>query len=102
MDTIILHSTPARELRDMIGAILEEKLQQFKPPQQVPAIPKGEYLSRRDVCDQLKISPATLHYWTKAGTLQGYRIGGRVLYKTGEVDTALREMANVKNQKRRA
>jgi excisionase family DNA binding protein len=103
MDTaIILHSTPTAELRAMIGDVFREELRKFQPAPQAPNQQNSEYLSRREVCDKLKISPATLHYWTKAGTLQGYRIGGRVLYKTVEVDTALRQMANVKNQKRRA
>jgi len=41
---------------------------------------------------------ATLHYWTKDGILQGYRIGGRVLYKAAEVVDSLHEIAGFKGK----
>ena len=101
-ETIILHSTPISELRTMIGDVMREEFRKFKPETQASPQIKGEYLSRREVCEKLKISSATLYYWTKAGTLQGYQIGSRVLYKTVEVEEALCQMANIKNQRRRA
>lgn len=99
---IILHSTPIPELRAMIGEVIEEKLNCFKPSTTNPPRSDKEYLSRKEVCDLLQISKATLHYWTKDGTLKGYRIGSRVLYKTFEVEAALTEIANTKNKRRRA
>ena len=94
---IILHSTPIPELRAMIGDIVEEKLRQFKPDSSLPQT-NGEYHSRKEVCALLKISTLTLHYWSKEGILQGYRIGGRVLYKSAEVEAALREIANFRGK----
>jgi excisionase family DNA binding protein len=92
MENIILHSTSLKDFRDIIGSIVEEKLKQFKPvePQQTHA--DSEYLTRRDVCALLKISLSTLHYYTKDGTIKGYRIGGRILYKTDEVNDAVQEI----------
>ena len=98
MEKIILHSTPIPELRSMIGEILREELRKFKPENSSPSQTSSEYLSRKDVCELLKISMATLHYWTKDGILQGYRIGGRVLYKMVEVEAALHEIANFKGK----
>ncbi|MEI7501069.1 MAG: helix-turn-helix domain-containing protein [Bacteroidota bacterium] len=98
-DIIILHSTPARELCGMIGDIVEEKLRTFKPEAQALTQPQKEYLSRKEVCELLKISTATLHYWTKDGILKGYRIGGRVLYKSAEVGQSIHEIQTNKYQK---
>lgn len=99
MDNIILHSTPIPELRAMIGDIVEEKLQHFKTSNPLLPQTNGEYLSRREVCELLKISTATLHYWTKQSILKGYRIGGRVLYKSSEIEQSVQAIqpANYKH-----
>jgi len=99
---IILHSTPIPELRAMIGEVIEEKLSNFRQPSETPPGTHKDYISRKEVCDLLQISTATLFYWTKDGTLKGYRIGSRVLYKTAEVEAALTEIACTKNKRRRA
>jgi len=91
METIILHSTPLKDFQDIIGTIVEEKLRQFKPePSKTNA--KSEYLTRTEVCKLLRISLSTLHYYSKDGTLQSYRIGGRILYKTAEVNNDVQEI----------
>ncbi len=95
METIILHSTPLKDFRDIIGSIVEEKLLQFHPEPPQPNI-NSEYLTRAEVCDLLRISLSTLHYYTKDGTLQGYRIGGRILYKSAEVQNAIQEIQSTK------
>ncbi len=96
---IFLHSTPIKELRQIFSDLLDEKLQQHKTeePQQ-PG--NNEFLTRRNVCDLLKISLATLHYYTKDGILQGYRIGGRVLYKSEEVKNAVQSIQSLKYKHR--
>ncbi|NCA75051.1 MAG: DNA-binding protein [Alphaproteobacteria bacterium] len=101
MDKIILHSTPIPELRSMIGDVLREEFQKFKSTNPSPQQTTSEYLSRKEVCKLLKISMATLHYYTKDGILQGYRIGGRVLYKLSEVETAVEEIDNFKGKHKR-
>jgi len=99
-NTVILHSTPLKDFQTIIGDIVEDKLRQFKPEPPQPT--NGEYGTRRDVCERLKISLATLHYYTKDGTLTGYRIGGRVLYKWAEVEQAVKQVESVKYKHRRA
>lgn len=54
-NSIILHSTPLKDFRDIIGNIVEEKLKQFKP-ETLQTNANSEYLTRREVCDLLKIS----------------------------------------------
>src|ERR1035438_5941205 len=96
---IILHSTSLKDFRIIIGDILEEKLRQFKP--ETPQLPaKSEYLTRAEVCSLLKISLATLHYYSKDGTLKSYRIAGRVLYKTAEVNNSVQEIQSLKYKHR--
>ena len=98
-NSIILHSTPLKDFRDIIGNIVEEKLKQFKP-ETLQTNANSEYLTRREVCDLLKISLATLHYYSKDGILKGYRIGGRVLYKTAEVNSSVQEIQSLKYKHR--
>jgi len=59
---------------------------QHPPP---PETKSEDYLTRKEVCDLLKICSTTLYYRTKAGTLKKYRIGRKVLYKRSEVEAAL-------------
>ncbi|MBC8181549.1 MAG: helix-turn-helix domain-containing protein [Bacteroidales bacterium] len=100
MDKILLHSTSLKEFQEIIGSLIEEKLQNFKP--ESPKSTNDEYATRRDVCDRLKISLATLHYYTKDGTLKGYRIGGRVLYKWAEVEQSVKRIETIKYKHRGA
>ncbi len=91
MDPIILHSTPLKDFQDMIAEVVEIKLRQFAQEQPIPQGP-GEFITRKVVCNRLKISLATLHSYTKDGTLKGYRIGGRVLYRSDEIEQAVHEI----------
>ena len=100
MENIILHSTSLKDFSDIIGQIVRDELRQFRPEPATPTKTENEYLTRRDVCERLKISFATLHYYTKDGTLKGYRIGGRVLYKSVEVENAVHEVATIKYKRR--
>lgn len=95
MENILLHSTSLKDFQAIIGQVIEEKLKQFQPepPKQTTG---PEYLSRREVCELLKISLATLHGYTKDGTLKGYRIGGRVLYRRDEINDSIRVIQSVK------
>ncbi len=100
MENIILHSTPLKDFQVIIGEIVEAKLKQFK--QEHPTQAPGEYITRREVCKHLKISLATLHSYTKDGTLNGYRIGGRVLYRLAEVEQSIQAIQTAKYKHGRA
>ncbi len=93
--SIILHSTPLKEFRDMIGMVIEEKLSQHKP-EPPKTTTDSEYLTRKEACKLLRISLCTLHSFTKKGTVKGYHIGGRILYKTEEVRESVKRIQETK------
>jgi excisionase family DNA binding protein len=51
-----------------------------------------EHYSRIETAKKLKISLPTLWKLTKDGTIPAYKIGKRVLYRTTDVEAALRQM----------
>jgi excisionase family DNA binding protein len=46
---------------------------------------EAEFLTRTEVCKILKITPPTLSFYTKDGTIPSYRVGARVRYKRSEI-----------------
>lgn len=94
MENIILHSTSLSDFQTLIGDIVEAKLRLLK--QEPPTSANNEYITRHQVCEKLKISLATLHTYTKDGTLKGYRIGGRVLYRLAEVEQSVQAIQTTK------
>lgn len=51
-----------------------------------------DYLTRYDIAKLFSISLPTVHNWTNQGILKSYQIGGRVYYKSNEVESALKEI----------
>jgi excisionase family DNA binding protein len=49
----------------------------------------GEFMTRKETAEKLRITLPTLHSWTKDGLLNCYKLGGRVLYSTEEVYNSL-------------
>lgn len=94
MQQIILQGINADDLRQIIKEVLDEKLSQVKKPQESGSVPL--YLTRMDVARRLNISLPTLNNWSKAGIVQSYRIGNRVLYKPQEIDDAVKSVKNLK------
>ena len=89
INTVVLFSIPIRELKEIMGEVVEEKLKEFSP-QVVPTNPhQKEYLTRKEVCELLHISLSTLWHYTKYGKLERYRIGGRILYRSEDVRNAV-------------
>jgi excisionase family DNA binding protein len=83
---IVWKPTPA-----MLDGMIDQKLRERSPDKPQPPDSNEIYLTRKEVCERLKISLATLHAKTKLGILTGYKIGRKVLYKPDEVDAALRK-----------
>lgn len=48
-----------------------------------------QYLTREEVSKLLKISLSTIHNWTKRGILSSYQIGGRVYFKTSDIECSM-------------
>ena len=52
------------------------------------------YLTRQEVAKLLSVDLSTVHNLSVKGTLQKYQIGGRVLYKRKEVESAIVKLEN--------
>lgn len=97
IEQIIFTSIPVNQLQEFISTSVLSAMEGIrKPESHAPESPI--YATRKQVAESLGISLVTLNKLTKNGELQGYRIGGRVLYKTSEVDSALQAMQTIKNK----
>ena len=92
----IFTNVPINELQELISAAVRSELAGMKPTEKVTAQP--EFLTRHETAQRLKISLPTLHLWSKTGIVQGYRISGRVLYKSAEIESSLQAMKTIKNR----
>lgn len=54
------------------------------------------FLTRRDVCEMLSVSPSTLRNWAKIGTLAPVKIAGsgRVTYRREDVEALLKKWSH--------
>jgi excisionase family DNA binding protein len=86
---IILEGVTMNELLEKIESIIEKKLEIQKKKLASEIVPNNRYLTRREVCELLRISPPTLHDWIKLGIIKSYKIGNRVLYKERQIDESL-------------
>jgi excisionase family DNA binding protein len=94
MNSIILQGINTEDLKNLLREVLEEKLKLDTKPE---ASERGlVYLNRFEVAKILKISLPTLNNWSKAGTIQSYRIGNRILYKSDEIEQAVQTVRNLK------
>jgi excisionase family DNA binding protein len=93
MNNIILHSTPISDLRLMIGEVVREQLEIL--------IPKSEpqeqfYLTRNEAATKLRVTLSTVDKYAKRGIIQSYRIGGRIRFKSSEIEKAFEQVKNAK------
>jgi hypothetical protein len=95
---LILTSIPEIEFRELISSAVNEALAGIKPKEQTPS--PVEFLTRKQTAERLKVSLPTLHQWSKTGVVKGYRISGRVRYKSQEIEAALQAMQTTKNDER--
>jgi len=92
----IFKNVPLNEFQELISAAVRSELAGMKPKEKETTT--AEFLTRKETADRLKISLPTLHLWTRTGTVQGYRISGRVLYKSAEIESSLQAMQTIKNR----
>jgi hypothetical protein len=82
--------------RDLIKEVVRELVPQ------TPSKKNSElYGTRQEVAKAIHVSLPTLNSLTKYGILQGYRLGGRILYKWDEIDSALTQVETLKYRKER-
>ncbi len=90
MDKPIIITTP-----DALQILIQEStckavsdaLKAYSLPKETQS--KSEILTRQEASKKLKISLPTLGDWTKRGLLKSYTIGGRIFYKSDELEKAL-------------
>lgn len=87
MEQIQFVQVTPKQLQDAIIEGVKTQLNDLKTHFQ-PKEPT-EYLTRVEVAKMLKIDLSSVHNWTKKGILNAYQIGGRVLYKRAEVESAI-------------
>lgn len=89
---IIIKEVSISELQSFIASAIEKKLQVLTKNEPV----NSGYLTRQETAKLLRISYPTLSELTRNGTLKGYRIGSRILYRQSEVENSLSEIQTQK------
>ena len=54
------------------------------------------YITRAEAAKKLRITLSTLDKYAKAGIIQSYRIGGRIRFKSSEIEKAFEQVKNAK------
>lgn len=86
--------TIEQKLTDLEGLILSLKDNKLEPK-------KVTYLTRQQAAELLHITLPTLHEYTKAGVIQGSRIGTRVLYSEQAIQDAVKAIPVLKYKRSR-
>jgi excisionase family DNA binding protein len=81
MEQNIIYQISSTELDKYISIKVAERMESYKPVIKEEV----EYLTRKEVCELLRISLVTLNKNTNKDILKAYRIGARVLYNKKEV-----------------
>jgi excisionase family DNA binding protein len=92
MKSTIIESMSVEELKKIIAETVGEVVSRISHPVQE----ETQYLTRVETTKLLRITLPTLNEYTKEGTIRGYRIGGRVLYKKDEIEASLKEIQTSK------
>lgn len=79
-----------RVVHEAASRAISEALKGFSGMQQAKAVP--ELLTRQEAAKKLKITLPTLSDWTKRKLLKSYTIGGRIYYKSEELEKALTQI----------
>jgi excisionase family DNA binding protein len=90
-NAVLLQNVTREELINDIRALVSEIIDQKLQPE-----PPKDLLNRKEVSVMLRISLPTLQRMTQSGTITGYRIGRRVLYRADEVEKALKSIDVIK------
>ncbi len=52
-----------------------------------------KWLTKKDVCQYLRVSLRTVENWTSQGIIKAYKLGGRVIYNREEIDAIIQSNA---------
>lgn len=89
--SIILQNVSEEELFAKFRAIISEEIEKRLQPEK----PKL-YLTKQEVADKLRLSLATVKRMTTDGSIKGYRVGRRLLFKSDEIEASLTKIQALK------
>ena len=85
----------AQKLEQLIKEVIKDSLADYQ------GLIGGEgpldFVNREEVMRLLKISPSTLHNWSRQGKIRPYGIGGRVYFRRSEIEQSMIPLMNSKN-----
>lgn len=90
-NSILLENITSDELFTKFRELISEELSKRLQPE-VPQV----YITKKEAAAKLRLSLPTLDRLTADGTIHGYRMGRRVLYRADEIDQALKEIHTLK------
>jgi excisionase family DNA binding protein len=76
------------ELSEIITGAVEKVFLKWNPNKH-EIKQQTHYLTRREAAKRLNVSEVTLSTYTKEGKVQGYILGGKMLYLESDLDAAL-------------
>ena len=95
MQTVQIQQINVSDLQTIISETVRDEFKKLIPKE--PTSKKTDiYGTRKQVAKELKISLPILNEHTKNGTIKGYRLGGRILYKWDEVFASLKTIQSLK------
>ncbi|SHG04900.1 helix-turn-helix domain-containing protein [Dysgonomonas macrotermitis] len=93
-NAVLLHIATMGDIEQMIGRVIDNRLDKLKSITSTPVESKQENLfTRKETSERLKISLVTLNNWTNIGIIKAKRIGTRVRYTESAIEEALKNIA---------
>lgn len=87
---------PESDLNTIISNTIKTCFEKFYSTQVAPPETKDSLKTVNEAAEYLTISRTTLSAHSKNGLIKSYRLSGRVMYKTSELDEALRAVQTIK------
>lgn len=91
-NAMLIQGATMNDLENMMSRILDKKLANIiESTPKVEDFPKDILYKRKDAAIRLQISLPTLDAWTRAGIINGRRIGTRIYYTEKDINDALKK-----------
>jgi excisionase family DNA binding protein len=93
-ESTILHNLSPEDLYKKMRELISEEMEIRLKPE-----PPTDLLTKKEVAAKLRLSLPTVQRLMSDGTLPGLRIGRRILFKSNQVDEALKIIHTLKYKK---
>lgn len=84
------------ELRSTMTEVVHEARREMMSG--VHALNTHRPMTRKEVCDMLKVTLPTLHRWDKQGFLVANKIGGKVVYNPKDVQNVMNKRTSLRHE----